>query len=299
MIVLANRHHERVELDATGAAITGLFVRDRLGRIADVSVPEGGSAGKVVGRYANRIAGGRFSLDGRVYYLAKNEGQNTLHGGPEGFAKRKWSPGGLRTTGGGSAWSVEFTLNSPDGDQGFPGNLHCSAVYTFDDDGALTIQYGATVDAPTVINLTNHVYFNLSAVKGSPVAEQRLRIAAERYTPVDRAMIPTGDVAPVEGTPYDFRSMRAIGKQPYDVNLVLDGAAGTLREVAEAFDESTGRRLTVETTEPALQLYTGKPDAFALETQHFPDSPNHPAFPSTALRPGQAFRSTTIYRFTT
>ncbi len=294
-IALSNRHGERVTLSPIGAAIASLCVRDRLGRVADVSVAEGGSAGKTVGRYANRIANGRFALDGRVYHLATNEGHNTLHGGPEGFAKRNWHASPRRGPEGRTN-AVEFTLVSADGDQGFPGNLHVSVVYAFDDEGALRIDYAATTDAPTVVNLTNHVYFNLSA-DGSPVAAQRLRIAASSYTPVDRASIPTGEIAPVAHTSRDFRTMRPIGAEAYDCNFVLDGWNGELRAVAEAVDDRSGRRVAVETTQPGLQLYTGKPDAFALETQHFPDSPNRANFPSTALRPGQTFRSTTVYRF--
>ncbi|MBV8491071.1 MAG: galactose mutarotase [Candidatus Eremiobacteraeota bacterium] len=294
-VSLTNRHGERVDLSPLGAGIVGLHVRDKLGRISDVSVAEGGSAGKTVGRYANRIAGGKFALDGRVFRLATNEGKNTLHGGPEGFAKRKWDISTKRSANGRTS-SVEFVLNSVDGDQGFPGNLHCSVVYSLDDSSALRIDYTATTDASTVVNLTNHVYFNLS--DGSlPAAMHRLRVAASNYTPVDRANLPTGAIQSVAGTTFDFRRMRRIGNEAYDVNLVLDNWDGTLREVAEAFDEGTGRRVVVETTEPALQVYTGKPDAFALETQHFPDSPNHSNFPSTALRPGQTFTSTTVYRF--
>ena len=267
-------------------------MRDRLGRIEKVSVAEGGSAGRVVGRYANRIAGGRFTLDGIVHRLATNEGRNTLHGGPDGFAKRDWAAAGQTRPG-----SAEFTLHSPDGDQGFPGNLDCSVTYTFDDGGALRIGYAATSDAPTVVNLTNHVYFNLSARPGTSIAAQELTIAASAYTPVDGDMIPTGAIVPVAGSPFDFRALRYIGDTAYDCNLVLDGWDGTLRKVAEARDAGSGRRLIVETTEPGLQLYTGKHDAFALETQHFPDAPNHPNFPSTVLRPGAVFRSTTVFRF--
>jgi aldose 1-epimerase len=295
-VVLFNAGGERVELSPDGAGITGIYVRDRHGRVADVTVDEGGSSGKIVGRYANRIANGRFALDGRVYQLATNEGPNTLHGGPDGFARRKWKAGPIRTSIDGKTMSVEFSLNSPAGDQGFPGNLSCNVVYSFDDETALRIVYGATTDAPTVVNLTNHVYFNLSAM-GASITAQQLWIASDEYTPVDRAMIPTGKLAPIAGTPRDFRKMRAIGTYAYDTNFVLDAFTGELRVVAEAFDEGTGRRLRVETTEPGLQLYTGKGNAFALETQHFPDSPNHPNFPSTALRPGQHFNSTTIYRF--
>jgi aldose 1-epimerase len=298
-VVLFNARGERVELSPAGAAITGIYVRDREGRVGDVSVDEGGSAGKIVGRYANRIANGRFALDGRVYQLATNEGRNALHGGPDGFAKRKWKAGPTRTSIDGSTMSVEFSLNSPAGDQGFPGALSCNVVYSFDDEAALRIAYGATADAPTVLNLTNHVYFNLSGGLSPSIASQELWIASDEYTPVDRAMIPTGKLSPIAGTPLDFRKMRPIGDRAYDCNFVLDAFTGELRVVAEAYDAESGRRLRVETTEPGLQLYTGKGNAFALETQHFPDSPNHANFPSTALRPGQRFSSTTIYRFMT
>jgi aldose 1-epimerase len=298
-VVLFNARGERVELSPLGAGITGIYVRDRQGRVGDVSVDEGGSAGKVVGRYANRIAGARFALDGRVYQLAANEGANTLHGGPDGFTKRTWKTGATRTSIDGSTMSVEFSLNSPAGDQGFPGNLGCNVVYSFDDEAALRIAYGATSDAPTVVNLTNHVYFNLSGSVSPSIATQQLWIASDEYTPVDRAMIPTGEISPIAGTVRDFRKMRPIGNVAFDCNFVLDAFTGDLRVVAEAFDDASGRQLRVETTEPGLQLYTGKGNAFALETQHFPDSPNHPNFPSTALRPGQHFKSTTVYRFTT
>ena len=293
---LENGRGERVELSAAGASIVGVYVRDRVGRLANVAVAEGGSAGKTVGRYANRIANGRFTLDGRVYHLATNEGKNTLHGGPEGFSKRIWIVAGRRKDGRRQI-RQEFTLHSPNGDQGFPGSLACSVVYSFDDDGALRIDYAASTDAPTVVNLTNHVYFNLIGDSTASVADHQLQIAAKAYTPVDKAMIPTGEIAPVAGTSRDFRTARPIGTEAYDCNFVLDGTAGELRRVAEARDARSGRSVTVDTTEPGLQLFTGKPGAFALETQHFADAPNHANFPSTALRPGQTFRSTTIYRF--
>lgn len=295
-IALGNERGERVELSPAGASIVGIFVRDRVGRIGNVAVAEGGSAGKTVGRYANRIANGRFTLDGRVYHLATNEGKNTLHGGPEGFSKRMWVVAGRRKTGR-RITRVEFTLKSPNGDQGFPGALACSVVYSFDDEGALRIDYAASTDAPTVVNLTNHVYFNLAGDASASIADQLLKIAAASYTPVDKAMIPTGAIAPVAGTSRDFLRMRPIGTEAYDCNFVLDGAPGTLRRVAEARDPGSGRSLAVDTTQPGLQLFTGKAGSFALETQHFADAPNHANFPSTALRPGQTFLSTTIYRF--
>jgi aldose 1-epimerase len=295
-ITLTNRHSERIELSSAGASILSIVVRDGVGRVANVAVAEGGSAGKTVGRYANRIANGRFTLDGRVYHLATNEGKNTLHGGPDGFSKRQWIVG-KPVKDGPFVRRVEFTLRSPNGDQGFPGSLSCSVVYSFDDDGALRIDYVATTDAPTVLNLTNHVYFNLSGDSTASIADQLLQIVAQAYTPVDKAMIPTGQIAPVAGTSKDFRTMRPIGTEAYDCTLVLDGAPGELRRVAEARDRRSGRIVMVETTEPGLQLFTGKAGAFALETQHYADAPNHANFPSTALRPGQTFRSTTIYRF--
>ncbi|MBV8491069.1 MAG: galactose mutarotase, partial [Candidatus Eremiobacteraeota bacterium] len=252
---------------------------------------EGGSAGKTVGRYANRIAGGEFELDGRPVHLATNEGANTLHGGPIGFAKREWA--GRRLDDG----SVAFKLHSDDGDQGFPGNLDCTVTYRYSEDGSLQIDYLATTDAPTVVNLTNHVYFNLSG-RGTPSLDgQELALAASAYTPVDASLIPTGELAPVEGTRFDFRKARSLNGEPYDTNFVIDGWDGALRPVARATDFSSGRSLFVETTQPGIQLYTGKRDAFALETQHFPDAPHHANFPPTVLRPGETFRSTTIYRF--
>ena len=260
---------------------------------------EGGSAGKTIGRYANRIANGRFTLDGRVYHLATNEGKNTLHGGPEGFSKRLWTVAGRRKDESRLRQvRQEFTLQSPSGDQGFPGALACSVVYSFDNEGALRIDYAATTDAPTVVNLTNHVYFNLIGDSVASIADQLLVIGASSYTPVDKAMIPTGKIAPVARTSRDFRKMRAIGTEA--LRLQLRARRPHRRTAARrgSTRRRSGRILTVETTEPGLQLFTGKAGAFALETQHFADAPNHANFPSTALRPGQTFRSTTIYRFT-
>jgi aldose 1-epimerase len=295
-IALTNARGERVELSAEGAGISAIFVRDRLGRIADVTVAAGGSAGKTIGRYANRIANGRFWLDGRRYTLLTNEGSNTLHGGPEGFSKRTWDVASRRADGGRTT-GIAFTLCSPDGDQGFPGELHCNVRYAFDDAGALRLDYAATTKKPTVINLTNHVYVNLSAEAGSTIVHEELRIAARAYLPVDRAMIPSGAIAPVEGTKLDFSTVRPIGAEIYDCTFVLERSEDVLRPAAELRDKTSGRRLVVETTEPGLQLYTGKSGAVALETQRFPDAPNHPNFPSAVLRPGEMFTSTTILRF--
>lgn len=284
--VLHNVHRSRVTLNTLGAAITSILVPDARGNPGEVTVPAGGSAGKTIGRYANRIAGGRFELDGRTYALPVNEGRNTLHGGPDGFSKRDWD-----------REDTEFVLHSPDGDQGFPGAMECRVRYTWGDDGALRIDYRATTDKPTVINLTNHVYFNLSGE--GDIADHELQIDGSSYTPLDQELIPTGEVAPVAGTTHDFRSMRPIGTEKFDVNFAVDGWNGELRRVAEMRDRRSGRRLVVETTQPGLQLYTGKPGAVALETQHFADAPHHPNFPSTVLRPGEIFTATTIYRFET
>ncbi len=284
--VVINAHRGRVTLNTLGAAITSIIVPDARGNPGEVTVPAGGSAGKTIGRYANRIAGGRFELDGATYVLPTNEGRNTLHGGPDGFSKREWTKE-----------DGEFVLRSPDGDQGFPGALECRVRYTWSDGGALRIDYNASSDKPTVINLTNHVYFNLNG-EGS-IADHQLQIDGSRYTPLDSELIPTGEIAPVAGTTHDFRAMRPIGDEQFDVNFAIDGWDGNLRRVAEMRDRRSGRRLIVETTQPGLQLYTGKRGAVALETQHFADAPHHPNFPATVLRPGEVFSAATVYRFET
>lgn len=290
MIALTNGTGNRLSLNAVGAAMSDLVVPDRTGRGACVTVDAGGSAGKTIGRYANRIARGAFTLDGATFALLTNEGRNTLHGGPDGFSKRTWEVAAQ------SAASVTFALRSPDGDQGFPGALECSVRYTWSNENALRIDYAATTDTPTVVNFTNHVYFNLTGEAGRSIAQHRLQLAASRYTPVDAESIPTGEVVAVDAL-RDFRTERDVGTAAFDCNFALDGYDGTLRYAATLTDPESGRTLVVETTEPGVQLYTGKPGAIALETQHFADAPNHPNFPSTVLRPGAAFASTTIYRF--
>jgi aldose 1-epimerase len=242
--------------------------------------------GAIIGRYANRIAGGRFQLDGREYSLPLNNGPNSLHGGELGFHTRAWDaeavPGGVR-----------LSRTSPDGECGYPGSLDVAVTYTLDADDRLRIDYAARTDAPTVLNLSNHSYWNLAG--GGTIEDHELRIGASRYTPVDDALIPTGELAGVAGTPMDFREARRIGAFEYDHNWVLDGDV-RLR------DPASGRTLTLTTTEPGLQFYAGgmleSPRAgLALETQHFPDSPNRPEFPSTVLRPGETFSSTTTLAF--
>lgn len=289
-LTLSNRLGNRVLLDPLGAAITGIFVPDRAGVRASVCVDAGGSAGKVIGRYANRIARGSFTLDGTSFALATNEGRNTLHGGADGFSKRRWEVADRCEA------SVTFVLRSSDGDQGFPGAMECRVRYTWSDDEALRIEYAATTDKPTVVNLTNHVYFNLSGDSSRPISQYLLQLAASAYTPVDGESIPTGEIAPVDAA-RDFRTTRAVGTTTFDCNFVLDGWDGSLRYAGKLSDPESGRTLVVETTQPGLQLFTGKPGAIALETQHFADAPNRSNFPTTVLRPGETFTSSTIYRF--
>ncbi|MBV7698393.1 aldose epimerase family protein [Streptomyces sp. TRM70350] len=296
----------RVRVLSYGGIVQSVEVPDRDGRTADVVLGfgeldgyleyPGPYFGALVGRYANRIAGGRFPLDGRTYALARNNGPNSLHGGERGFDKRGWDMTPVEH-------GVRLSRVSPHGEEGFPGRLEVSATYRLDPTGALRIAYEAVTDAPTVVNLTNHSYWNLSGC--GTAAGHELRIAAGRYTPVDDDLIPTG-IAPVEGTRFDFRTARKTGSG-YDHNLVLDkGVTETPVEVAELSDPASGRVLTVATTEPGLQLYTADHlsgpfapgDGIALETQHFPDSPNRPQFPGTVLRPGEVFRSETVYGFT-
>ena len=283
LAVLVNARGFTVELSSLGAAIASVKVPE------ERTVAAGGSAGKTIGRYANRIARGTFELDGVRYALATNENGNTLHGGPAGFSKRLW---GLDFSDGARA---QFSLHSPDGDQGFPGAMDCRVLYAWNDEGELRIDYAASSGKPTVVNFTNHVYFNLRG--GGSVEDYLLQVPASNYTVVDSGLIPTGEIAPVDGTPRDFGAARALGAGPIDCCFAIDGWDGTLRFAARLSDPDTGRGIEVHSTQPGMQLYTGKPGAVALETQHFADAPNHPNFPSTVLRPGQTLRETTIYRF--
>ncbi|MFE5089518.1 aldose epimerase family protein [Streptomyces sp. NPDC056638] len=252
--------------------------------------------GALVGRYANRIGGARFELDGQTHRVTLNEGRNHVHGGARGFDKRVWQA--REVTDG-----VRLSLVSEDGEEGFPGRLTVSATYTLDEGGALRIAYRATTDAPTVLNLTNHTYWNLAGGDSGSALGQVLRIAAGQITPADAESLPTGEFLPVDGTRFDFREPKPVGAG-YDHNFVLDGAGSG--PAAELYDAVSGRVLTVTTTEPGMQLYTadhfdGRPfgpcAGIALETQHFPDSPNRPEFPSTVLRPGGEYVSTTVYGF--
>lgn len=282
--------------------------------------------GCVAGRYANRIAGGTFTLDGQRYQLPTNAGSVTLHGGNRGFDKRLWDAEALQEDG---AAGVRLSRVSPDGEEGFPGTLTAEVTYRLDDDNRLRLDYRAETDRATVVNLTNHTYWNLAGEGSGSTDAHILQVHASRYTPVDDRQIPTGELSPVAGTPLDFTQSAIFGQRAreahpqlqlglgIDHNLVLDREEGdaSLIEAATLHDPASGRTLTVWTTEPGIQVYGGnhlngtitgasgrayrQGDGIALETQHFPDSPNQPAFPSTVLGPGETFRSTTVFAFAT
>lgn len=313
-----------------GARVVSLHVPDRDGKLVDVVLgyqdlahfqdPGEGFYGAVVGRYGNRIAKGQFTLDGQAYQLEINNDPNTLHGGHSGFFSKVWEV--VETT----ESSIALRYLSPDGDAGYPGALETTVTYTLTPDHGLEIQYQATTDKATVVNLTNHAYFNLSGEGAETILDHLLTVHADGYTPVDATLIPTGEIAPVENTPFDFRQATAIGARidnddeqlarggGYDHNFVLSKADG-LQVVATVESPKTGIVMDVLTEEPGLQFYSGNfmdnvqgakegktygyRSAFCLETQHFPDSPNQPGFPSTVLEPGQTYQTKTVYRFRT
>jgi len=270
-----------------------------------------------VGRYANRIANARFTLDGRTYTLAANDGPHALHGGRKGFDKVVWAAEPVPVPHG---VAVRFSYTSPDGEEGYPGNLKARVTYTLTDDNELRMDYEATTDKPTVVNLTNHTYWNLAG--GGAIYDHELTLHADHFTPVDTTLIPTGEIAPVAGTPMDFTRPKPIGRdlkrltnqpQGYDHNFVLRGGGGKLAPCATIYEPRTGRVLEIWTDQPGVQFYSGnfldgtltgkggrvyrQHHGFCLETQHFPDSPNQPKFPSTVLRPGQVYRTTTVHKF--
>ena len=318
-----------LEVRATnyGAIITSIRVPDRTGRSGDVVLgfdnldgylERHPFFGAVVGRYGNRIARGEFTLDGRTYKLATNNGPNHLHGGNKGFDKYVWNAEPL-------ASGVAFSRTSQDGEEGYPGNLEVRVTYTLTDKNELVVEYRATTDKPTPLNLTQHSYFNLSGDASGDILGHELTIAADRYTPVDSTLIPTGELAPVQGTPFDFRKPTAIGArinepheqlkhgQGYDHNWVLNRNGASPGFAARLVDPKSGRTMDVSTTEPGLQFYTGnfldgtltgkggrvyqRRAGLCLETQHYPDSPNKPNFPSPILRPGREYRTTTVFTF--
>jgi aldose 1-epimerase len=330
--MLTNSRKMQVCILSYGGVIQSLRVRDRRGRTENVVlgfdnlddyIASSPYFGALVGRYANRIAKGTFTLDGQTYTVPINDGPNSLHGGTTGFDKAVWEATPIAQD---KSAGIVLRHTSPAGDMGYPGTLSVQVTYTLDQKNNLRIDYRATTDAPTVVNLTNHAYFNLAGEGSGDIYSHQLKINAKRYTPTDATSIPTGEIAKVTGTPFDFRRSTEIGKRirvrdeqltfgrGYDHNWVLDRDPGTgLQVAARARDPKSGRVLTVSTTQPGLQFYSGNSidgslvgtsgrmyrqgDAFALETQHFPDSPNHPHFPTTVLRPGQTFASSTVFGF--
>jgi aldose 1-epimerase len=333
---LANAHGLRVEILSFGGIIRAIWVPDRDGQLANVTLGFTDLAtylehndpyfGCIAGRYANRIATGLFTIDGQVYQLPTNDGPNHLHGGMRGFDKRIWDAAEIREK---DASGVRLTRVSPDGEEGYPGALTAEVTYLLDDDDRLRIDYRAETDRPTIVNLTNHTYWNLAGEGTRSIEEHVLWFAASRYTPVDASLTPSGELAPVQETPFDFTTPITIGARirdahpqllagrGYDHNMVLDRQPGgaALIEAAVLRDPSSGRTLTIWTTEPGIQFYSGgyldgtlvgasgrtyrQGDGVALETQHFPDSPNQPAFPSTVLRPGEVYTSSTVFAFST
>jgi aldose 1-epimerase len=313
-----------VRLTNYGGIVTSVIVPDRNGKMEDVVLGFDSLQdylqghpyfGCITGRYANRIAGGKFSIDGKEFSISRNTGENTLHGGFAGFDKKLWDAREYRN---GDEAGIELTYQSPDGEEGFPGNLAVRVIYSLLPDQGLKIDYFATTDIPTPINLTHHGYFNLKGEGNGDIMDLVMMIDADKYTVVDESLMPTGELRNVTGTPFDFRKAKPIGQDfalvdgGYDHNFVLNNR-GQLIRVARVTDPGSGRFMDVLTTEPGMQFYagnfldgtlTGKSDkpyqqhyAFCLETQHFPDSPNIAAFPNTILRPGETYRHTTIYRF--
>jgi aldose 1-epimerase len=330
---MSNSDGMRVSILTYGGIIQSVWVPDRQGHRANVVLGYDNLAdylarspffGALIGRYANRIANGMFTLDGTTYTLPTNNKGNTLHGGPLGFDKRVWTASSFTRH---NRVGVVLEYVSPAGEMGFPGTLDTQVTYTLSERNALHIDYRATTDAPTVVNFTNHAYFNLQGEGTGTIYDHILQINASNYTPVvDSELIPTGEITPVFGTPFDFTQKTRIGThirerhpqlvfaQGFDHNWVLDRSDGTgLQRAAWVRDPDSGRVLVVKTTEPGLQFYSGnnldgtiygtsdhayrQGDAFTLETQHFPDSPNHANFPSTVLRPDEVFTSSTVYKF--
>ena len=317
-----------------GATLVSLKIPDRSGSFADVvlgfdtldgylQTPPPPYFGATVGRYANRIGKARFTLNGKAYTLDKNNGENSLHGGVRGFDKVVWAAEVQE----GDANGVKFSYLSKDGEGGYPGNLNVDVIYTLDENNELKIDYHATTDQDTVINLTNHSYFNLAGHNGGDILGHLVMINADRFTPIDSGLIPTGELSKVEGTPFDFRQAKAVGERinatneqikfgkGYDHNWVINNSGSGLALAARVTEPISGRVVETLTTEPGIQFYTGNfldgsmkgkggvayqyRHGLTLETQHFPDSPNHPEFPTTTLKKGDAFRSTTVFRFST
>lgn len=328
LLTIVNASGASVTLSTLGAGIVSVNVPDREGRMADVVLgyadpadymADGPCAGKIPGRYANRIAKGRFSVGGREYQLAINNGPNALHGGPTGFQNRLW------TVEKAEGDTVVFSYTSADGEEGYPGQLKATATYRWNDANELSLDLRAVTDSETVVNLTNHAYFNLGGHDSGSVLAHELWLGASRYLPTDDTLIPLGELSPVGGTPMDFTEAKPLGRdikadfsalnygKGYDNCFVIDGADGTLRDVARLTDPVSGRTLSVATTQPGVQVYTGNwlagspankagrsyedYDGVAIECQNFPDAPNRPGFPTAVLHPGEEYHQTIVFRF--
>jgi len=321
---ITNANGMQVSVINYGGAVTKLITPDKNGTMGDVitgfesldgylqkGVPYFGA---LIGRYGNRIGNAKFVLDGKTYTLAANNNGNSLHGGNKGYDKVYWNIDKQDDS------SLKLTYDSKDGEEGYPGNLNVEVIYTLTAENSLKIQYTAITDKPTPVNLTNHAYFNLSAGKDSTILNHQLELKADKYIPVNDALIPTGKIEDVKGSPMDFTSAKMIGKNlaavkgGYDHNWVLNKNGNALEKVAILYEPTSGRVMEVFTTEPGIQFYSGnfldgtltqtkngqkyvKYAALCLETQHFPDSPNEPSFPTTILKPGETYKQTTIYKF--
>ena len=323
LYTLTNGKGTEIKISTYGGVVTSWIAPDKNGQKSGIVLGFDSLSGylskppyfgALIGRYGNRIAKGKFKIEGTEYTLATNDGPNHLHGGNKGFDKVVWESSVAND----SVPSLGLSYLSKDGEEGYPGNLQVNVQYTLTDDDELKIEYKATTDKATVLNLTNHSYFNLSGDVANSILDHQLQIEADNYTPVDSTLIPTGQIVSVKGTPFDFTRVQKIGsridsvKGGYDHNFVLNSKDGTLKKVATLSDDISGRQLEVFTTEPGMQFYTGnfldgslktnagkainKNAALCLETQHFPDSPNQPAFPSTELKPGQTYQSETVYK---
>jgi aldose 1-epimerase len=333
LYTLTNDNGMEARIMTYGGTVVSLKVPDRHGKLGDVVLgyetldgylKNSPYFGAIVGRYGNRIGRARFSLNGKEYTLPKNNGENTLHGGLKGFDKVVWKAKEVKSKDGiEDGIGLSFSYVSKDGEEGFPGNLTVTVVYTLTNNNELNIEYTATTDKATVVNLTHHSYFNLAGKGG--ILNHELMIDASRFTPVDSGLIPTGELRNVKGTPMDFTQSTVIGARidqqdeqltlgrGYDHNWVLNNRTGRLALGARVYEPGTGRMMEVSTTEPGMQFYSGnfldgsitgkggqvykQRYGFCLEAQHFPDSPNKPGFPSTVLKPGQKYRTTTIYKF--
>ncbi len=331
MYTLKNKPGAEAKIITYGATVVSITAPDRNGKYADVTLGydnlEGyengtGYLGALVGRYANRIAGAKFTLDGKTYLLSANEGKNQLHGGKTGFSKDLWKAEPIE---GKAGPALKLTLVSPDGDQGYPGKVTLQVIYTLTNDNELRIDYKGTTDKTTILNPTHHSYFNLTGVFTNTILNHQVKIDADYFTPIDKESIPTGKIEKVEDTPLDFRKLTTIGSRindnfeqlklanGYDFNYVLNNYNGKVREVADVYEPTTGRYLQIFTDQPGLQFYTGNflsetpvgkngvaykfRTGFAMEAEHYPNSPNEPEWPSVVLRPGQTYRQTTIYKF--